>query len=315
MSVPPTWTTDDIGDLSGRRAVVTGVTGGLGWSTAYELAKHGAEVVAAGRDLAKVDDALTDLRTQLPDASLDSVQLDLADLDSVEEAAETLLADGQPIHVLVNNAGIMATPQRSSAQGYELQMATNHLGHFALTARLWPRLVDSSARVVSVSSLMHTFARRIDLRGLEPGAPLGRYERWSVYAQSKLANLQFALELDRRARAAGAPVTSVAAHPGYAHTNLQTTGPQLGGVTLQTRLVDLVTRIVSQPAHAGAWPLERAATEPGLPGGSYVGPSRMRQMRGAPRLVGMTAAARDTEQAAALWAASERAAHVDFAPA
>ena len=254
------WTTDDIGDLHGTTAVLTGVTGGLGTEVAYQLAHHGARIVAAGRDLTKVEDALSALRHGVRDAQALAVRLDLADLDSVAEAATEIAERAGRVDVLINNAGIMAAPFRTSAQGFELQMATNHLGHFALTAHLWPTLTASRARVVSVSSLMHSLARRLDLRSLEPGAPVTRYDRWRAYSQSKLANLLFMRELDRRVRAAGIDVTSVGAHPGYALTHLTRSGLQLGGRSLQGAVVHQVSRAVAQSASAGAWPIERAAT-------------------------------------------------------
>ncbi|MBW9209675.1 SDR family NAD(P)-dependent oxidoreductase [Mumia sp. zg.B21] len=306
------WTTDDIGDLHGTTVVLTGVTGGLGTEVAFQLAHHGAKIVAAGRDLATVEDALSALRHGVRDAQALAVRLDLADLDSVAAAATEIAERAGRIDVLINNAGIMAAPFRTSAQGFELQMATNHLGHFALTAHLWPTLTTSRARVVSVSSLMHSFARKLDLRSLEPGAPLARYDRWGAYAQSKLANLLFMRELDRRVRAAGIDVTSLGAHPGYALTQLSRSGLQLGGRSLQGAVVHQVSRAVAQSASAGAWPIERAATDPTLEGGAYVGPSGFRQLRGRPKPVGMTALARDPELAAELWDASETAAGVRF---
>ncbi|KAA1424573.1 SDR family NAD(P)-dependent oxidoreductase [Mumia zhuanghuii] len=307
------WTTEDIGDLHGRTVLVTGVTGGLGAEVAYQLAHHGARVVATGRDSARLEEALNALRHGVHDAQAFGVRLDLADLDSVAAAASEIAERFGRIDVLVNNAGIMAAPYRTSPQGFELQMATNHLGHFALTARLWPTLVESRARVVSVSSLMHTFARRIDFRSLEPGAPITKYDRWSAYAQSKLANLLFMRELARRTRDAGVGVTSVAAHPGYALTHLSQSGLQLGGRSFQGIAVHQVSRAIGQSAAAGAWPIERAATDPGLTSGAYVGPSNLRQLRGHPKPVGMTSTARDLDLAARLWAASERAAGLTFA--
>ncbi|TNC47040.1 oxidoreductase [Mumia zhuanghuii] len=307
-----TWTTEDIPDLSGTTVVLTGITGGLGTEAAYQLAHHGARIIATGRDLEKVEEALTALRHGVHDLDATAVRIDLADLVSVRDGAQEIAARVETLDILLNNAGIMAAPYRTSAQGFELQMATNHLGHFALTAHLWPTLVASRARVVSVSSLMHSFARGIDLRTLQPYADLGRYDRWKAYSQSKLANLLFMRELDRRVRRAGVDVTSVAAHPGYALTHLQQSGLSLGGRSFQGVMVHQVSRAVGQSAAAGAWPLERAATEPGLAGGSYVGPSSLRQMRGRPRLVGMTATARDPRLAADLWAASEAAAGLTF---
>jgi NAD(P)-dependent dehydrogenase (short-subunit alcohol dehydrogenase family) len=308
------WSTDDIPDLTGHRAVVTGVTGGLGLETALGLARHGADLVVTARDAAKADDAVTRLRGEVPDATIDVVSLDLADLADVERAAGEVVAAYDRIDIVVNNAGVMATPHRETADGFELQIGTNHLGHFAWTARLWPLLRSSDARVVSVSSLMHTRARGIDLRSLTPGGAPGRYWRWRSYSESKLACLSFALELDRRVKAAGLGLVSVAAHPGYASTNLQKSGVSMGGGISEITGVAFhqVSRIIGQSAGMGAWPLLRAATDPGLTGGEYVGPSSVGQTRGRPRLVGMTRWARDEELADELWAASETAAGVSF---
>ena len=309
-----TWSTDDIPDLTGRRAVITGVTGGLGFSTARELARHGAELVVTARSEAKADDAVARLRGDTPGVVVDVVSLDLADLADAKRAATDVLAGYDQIDVLVNNAGIMATPRSVTADGFELQIGTNHLGHFAWTAALWPLLKASDARIVTVSSLMHTQARGFDLRSLTPEGSPRRYWRWVSYAESKLANLSFALELNRRVKEAGLGVVSVAAHPGYALTNLQKTGVGLGGGlnTLAGSAFHQVSRIVAQSAEMGAWPLLRAATDPQLTGGEYVGPSSLGQTRGRPKLVGMTRLARDEDLADLLWSASETATGVEF---
>ena len=308
------WSTDDIPDLTGQRAVITGVTGGLGFATALELARHGAELVVTARSEPKADDVVSRLREDTPGVSVDVVSLDLADLADTKRAATEVVAGYDRIDVLVNNAGIMATPRRTTADGFELQIGTNHLGHFAWTAAMWPLLRTSAARIVTVSSLMHTQARGIDLRTLTPGGSPRRYWRWQAYSESKLANLSFALELNRRVKAARLGVVSVAAHPGYALTNLQRTGVGLGGGinTVVGSAFHQVSRIVAQPAEMGAWPLLRAATDPSLTGGEYVGPSSLGQTRGRPKLVGMTRQARDEDLANALWTASEAATGVAF---
>ncbi len=310
-----TWTTDDIPDLTGKRAVVTGVTGGLGYATALELARHGASLVVTARDEEKAGEAVARLREEVPDATIDVVALDLADLSGTKRAATAVLDRYERVDVLVNNAGIMATPRSTTADGFELQIGTNHLGHFAWTGTLWPLLKASEARIVSVSSLMHTQARGIDLRSLTPEGSPRRYFRWRSYSESKLANLSFALELNRRVQAAGLGVVSVAAHPGYASTNLQQAGVSHGGgaaKALAGVAFHQVSRIVGQSAAMGAWPLLLAATDPSLRGGEYVGPSSLGQTRGRPMLVGMTRWARDEELGADLWSASEAATGVRF---
>ena len=309
------WSTDDIPDLTGTRAVVTGVTGGLGYATTLELARHGAELVVTARDEKKAGEAVTRLRDEVPGATIDVVALDLASLTSAKRAADEVVAAGYDrVDILINNAGIMAAPRSITEDGYELHIGTNHLGHFAWTATLWPLLKASAARIVSVSSLMHARAPGIDLRALTPEGSPGRYWRWRASSESKLANLSFALELDRRIKAAGLDAVSVAAHPGYALTNLQKTGLSIGGGVnaLAGSAFHQVSRIVSQSAEMGAWPLLLAATDPSLTGGEYIGPGSLAQTRGRPRRVGMTRWAKDEELADNLWAASEQAADLRF---
>ncbi len=260
------WTTADIPDLTGRTYLVTGANSGLGLATSRELARHGGHVVMAVRDLQKGTGALATLRAELPDAELELRRLDLADLDSVHTFATSILDDEIPIDVLINNAGVMMPPRRLSPQGHESQFATNHLGHFALTLRLLDRIKESpAARVVTVSSSAHR-AGRIrfdDLTGER------QYTPWSFYAQSKLANALFGLELDRRLRAEGSSVRSVLAHPGYAATNLQTTGPtgllQWGGQAGQPDLRPEPERRRAKPAAGGDRPGRpgRAVHRPG----------------------------------------------------
>jgi NAD(P)-dependent dehydrogenase (short-subunit alcohol dehydrogenase family) len=308
------WSTDDIPDLTGKRAVITGVTGGLGFNTALDLARRGADLVVTARDAAKADDVVGRLREEVPGVSVDVVAVDLADLADTKRAAGDVLAGHDRIDILINNAGIMATPRNTSVDGFELQIGTNHLGHFAWTATLWPLLKASDARVVTVSSLMHARATGFDLRTLTHEGSPRRYGRWKSYSESKLANLSFALELNRRVKAAGLGVVSVAAHPGYALTNLQKTGTSLGGGinAVAGTAFHQVSRIVAQSAEMGAWPLLRAATDPALTGGEYIGPSSLGQTRGRPRRVGMTRWARDEDLADNLWDASEAATGVDF---
>jgi len=309
------WRTDDIPDLTGKRAVITGVTGGLGFHTALELARHGAELVVTARDTTKGHESVDRLREEVPGASVDLVLLDLASLADAKRAASEVASTYNGVDILVNNAGIMATPKRKTEDGFELQIGTNHLGHFAWTATLWPVLKASDARIVTVSSLMHAPAAGIDLRTLTPEGSPRRYFRWTSYSESKLANLSFALELNRRVKAAGLGVVSVGAHPGYALTNLQKTGTSVGGGinALAGVAFQQVSRIVGQSAAMGAWPLLLAATDPTLTGGEYVGPSSVGQTRGRPKLVGMTRWARDEDLADNLWTASEQASGVEFA--
>ena len=307
------WSTHDIPDLSGKRAVITGVTGGLGLHTAIGLARHGAELVVTARDEGKAETAVARILERAPEARVDVVSLDLADLDHVRRAAAEVSKTYDSIDILVNNAGIMVPPRyATTAEGFELQMGTNHVGHFAWTAELWPVLRDSGTRIVTVSSLAHTAVGSVDLTALTPEGSGRRYRRWQSYGQSKLANLLFALELDRRVKAAGLSVVSVAAHPGYAATNITKTGPTGGGLSLPGIGMHQISRIIAQPAALGALPLLMAATDPALTGGEYVGPSGIRGLRGRPKLVGMTHAARDEELAQDLWSATESAIGATF---
>ncbi len=209
-----TWTTSDIPDLTGQRAVITGVTGGLGVNTAIELARHGASLVVTARNAQKADEALARIEQDSPGANVDVVSLDLADLKDAKRAATEVIAAYDRVDILINNAGVMAPPKAQTADGYELQIGTNHLGHFAWTATLWPLLVSSSARIVAVSSNMHKSVTGIDLRSLTPEGSPRRYRRWKSYGESKLADLLFALELDRRAKASGAACRQRCRPPG-----------------------------------------------------------------------------------------------------
>lgn len=299
-------------ELTGRVAVVTGATSGLGLATSIELARRGAHVLLTARDTTKGDEAATRVLEDAPGSSLQVVALDLADLSDVRRATQEVLAQHERIDVCVNNAGVMATPRRRTVDGFELQIGTNHLGHFAWTAGLWPALVRGSARVVSVSSLAHTRAGGIDLRSLTPlGAP-NRYSRWGSYAESKLANLVFMVELDRRVKRAGVPVTSVAAHPGIASTNLSRAGSGLSRNPFAGLALHQASRLVSQSARAGAEPLLVAATEPSLSGGEYIGPQGLGGTRGRPGPASASRHAIDPVLGEALWAVSEVAAGLTF---
>jgi NAD(P)-dependent dehydrogenase (short-subunit alcohol dehydrogenase family) len=284
----------DIPAQTGRVAVVTGATSGIGYHTARGLAAAGAEVVLAVRDVARGERVLGEI------GAAAVVRLDLADQASVRAAAAELLERCPRIDVLVNNAGVMALPRRVTVDGFELQMATNHLGPFALTGLLLDALRE--ARVVTVSSGAHRGARRVSLDDV---ARERRYHRWPVYAETKLANLLFMFELARRAAAAGLGLTSVAAHPGTAITNLQAAGPRMDGSRLYEAAIVGATRLIGQSDAAGAQPSLYAATMP-LAGGTYVGPGGPLEIRGKPKVVSASRAARDEAAAWRLWEASER---------
>ena len=293
------WDAEQIPDQSGRSAVVTGANSGLGLVTARELARAGASVVMACRNLDKGHAAVEEIRTAVPDAQVQLDELDLASLASVRGFAERFKATHEGLDLLINNAGVMGTPRRRTADGFELQFGTNHLGHFALTTALLETMEGrEDARVVTLSSNAHKFGR-ISFDNLNGDR---HYFRWNAYGQSKLANLLFALELDRRLRAAGSTVKSLAAHPGYAATNLQSAGPPMFD-----RLVMVASNaVIAQSDEMGALPPLYAATQPGLEGGTYVGPDGFQEQRGHPKIVQPSGRARDPETARRLWEVSER---------
>ncbi len=303
------WSLADLPDLSGRTAVVTGANSGLGLESARALAAGGALVVLACRSVDKGKQAADQITRRHPDARLEVRDLDLASLASVERFAEETAAAHPHVDLLMNNAGVMALPRRETSDGFEMQFGTNHLGHFALTGRLLDRVLAAPAgRVVTVSSQAHRPGRMDfdDLHGRR------RYGKWRAYGQSKLANLLFAFELQRRLAAKGAAAISVAAHPGYAATNLQSAGPRMEGSTLMERLTELGNQLFSQDAATGALPQLRAAVDPTVDGGDYYGPDGWLEMWGAPKKVGTTSAARDESAARRLWELSEEATGVRF---
>ena len=299
------WTAEQIPDQDGRTAVVTGANSGLGLAVSRELARHGARVVLACRNTGKGAQAKRAIETAVPAARLELKALDLGELASVASFAENFCAEHDGLDLLINNAGVMAPPRRETKDGFELQLGTNLLGHFALTARLIGTMQErADARVVTVSSNAHKMGR-INFDDLQSQR---RYSRWGAYAQSKLADLLFALELDRRLRAAGSQVKSLAAHPGYAATNLQTAAPPL----LDALVMRVTNVLVAQSADAGALPLLYAATQPDLEGGTYVGPDGIAESRGHPRVATPSTAARDEALAARLWSVAEELTGVPF---
>ncbi|RZI90759.1 MAG: SDR family NAD(P)-dependent oxidoreductase, partial [Microbacterium sp.] len=270
-----TWSLSDLPDLTGKRALVTGVTAGLGTSTALELARAGAEVVLVARSATKLADTAAALTAEVPGAKLSSVVVDLADLSSVRRGAAEAARLG-PLDLLINNAGVMALPYARTVDGFEMQFGTNHLGPFLLTGLLLPQVVASGhGRIVSVASHAHRIARRVPLD--DPRTQTRRYSRWGSYGESKLANLMFVVELERRLRAAGLPVDVQAAHPGYTATELVGKAGGFSGWFMHT-----VTRRIGQQAEYGALPTLMAATAD-LPGATYVGPAGPGQMGGLPK--------------------------------
>jgi NAD(P)-dependent dehydrogenase (short-subunit alcohol dehydrogenase family) len=287
------WNIEDIPSQSGRTIIVTGANSGLGRVTTAALARAGGRVVMAVRDLKRGAAAAVTIP-----GDIEVRELDLADLSSVRRFAEEW---NEPIDVLVNNAGVMAVPKGTTKDGFETQFGTNHLGHFALTNLLLPLVTD---RVVTVSSTAHR-AGAIDLDDLNwRSRP---YKTWSVYGQSKLANLLFTLELERRLESDGSSVRAFAAHPGYAATNLQSHS----GNWMMNAAMGVANKVVAQSEQMGALPSLFAVTQD-LPGASYVGPDGRMEQRGYPTLVGRTAAASDAEMAKKLWTASEKLTGVSY---
>ncbi|MDI9898984.1 oxidoreductase [Rhodococcus sp. IEGM 1409] len=286
------WTAEDVVDQTGRTFVVTGANSGLGEVVARALGKAGADVVLACRDTTKADAVAAEIGSNAVVR-----KLDLSDLSSVRAFADAT----EKVDVLVNNAGVMAVPFRRTVDGFEMQIGTNHLGHFALTGLLKDKLTD---RVVTMSSALHQLGT-VDLDDLN--FERRKYNRWLAYGQSKLANLLFTYELQRRLAASGSPLKALASHPGYASTNLQ-------GHTesIQDKLMGIGNQIFAQSAEMGALPELWAATAPDAFGGSYIGPDGPFEQRGYPKVVGSNKKSHDKKTASGLWALSEKLTGVSF---
>ncbi|WP_326548268.1 SDR family NAD(P)-dependent oxidoreductase [Mycolicibacterium sp. ND9-15] len=297
------WTAADIPDQSGRTAIVTGANSGLGYDTAAALADKGAQVVLAVRDIDKGNEAKDRIKAVSPNAVVALQELDLSSLDSVRRAADALRAAHPRIDLLINNAGVMYVPNRETTKdGFEMQFGTNHLGHFALTGLLLDHLLSvEGSRVVTVSSFGHRIIARI--RFEDPHFETG-YNRVQAYGQSKLANLLFTYELQRRLELKGAPTIAAAAHPGFSDTELMRYIP---GV-----IPDFLWKIFAQPADKGALPTLRAATDPGAQGGQYYGPDGLGELRGDPKVVASSAQSHNEDIQRRLWTMSEELTGVSY---
>lgn len=302
MAAAEKWTAAQMPAQAGRTILVTGANSGIGYQAALEFARHGARVLLGCRSESKGNAALERMRREAPSAQAELVLLDMASLESIRAFASAFVGDGQILDILVNNAGVMALPKRElTDDGFERQMGTNHLGHFALTGLLLPALQRSAApRVVTVASLAHRNGK-IDLGNLQSER---QYSPWGAYNNAKLANILFAKELDRRARAAGLPLLSVAVHPGVSKTGIFENGPGSGG--LKEKVLNLFSPVLMQDDAMGALPTEYAATMPGMRGGEYIGPDGLGEFKGYPKVVQPRPQALDTEMAARLWEASEQ---------
>lgn len=293
------WTAQDMTDQSGKMVIVTGANSGIGYEAAQALAVVGAHVVMACRDTSKGEAAAEAIRKAGPSGSLKVMALDLADLSSVRQFSEAFTQTFTRLDILVNNAGVMAIPNRRTADGFEMQFGTNHLGHFALAGSLIDLLIHTpNSRVITVSSYAHFFGwiNFKDLNGEK------FYQKWVAYCQSKLANVMFAYELQRRLSRGGGNPISLAVHPGYAATDLQRYSP----------IFIALNRVVAQSPKMGALPTLYGATHPDICGGEYIGPDGFLAQRGYPHVARSSRHSHDEATARRLWAVSEKLTGVHF---
>lgn len=306
LAIPQGWNESNIADLSGKRYLITGGTSGLGFQAAKVLSSKGADVTITARDLKKAEI----VKSRIPKINI--IEMDLTDLASVRSAAKIVVSEPLKYDVVILNAGVMATPYTSTKDGFELQMGTNHLGHFAFAGLIKDRI---SSRLVSVSSQAHRMGAfgsgsLDDIRDRCFG--VGKYSPWAAYGASKLANLLFTAEVERRRIAYGWKFMPLAAHPGWAATNLFSVGPAMAGKKLEGKLNEFVNSKFAQSAQMGTLPILAAATFPHLIGSSYIGPNRVFEMRGTPKLTRARALAYDQTLAANLWAVSEELTQVTW---
>jgi NAD(P)-dependent dehydrogenase (short-subunit alcohol dehydrogenase family) len=305
------WNVTDLTDQTGRVFVITGANSGLGLEATKVLAQRGATIVMACRTVEKAEAVAAPIRTAAPQATLKVMALDLSSLESVARFSAALAARQPRVDVLMNNAGVMALPYRKTADGFEMQFGTNHLGHYALTAKVLPLLEASGrARVVTVSSMAHQMGTiRFEDLQWEKG-----YSKWPAYGQSKLANLLFTYELERWLRRTGKSTIAVAAHPGYSATNLQAVGPQMEQSSMGSLFMKLGNSVFAQSAEMGALPQVYAAVHPDVKGGQYIGPDGLMEMSGFPKVVDSNAKSKDEAVAAKLWEVSAALTKVAFTP-
>jgi len=293
------WTTENIPDQSNKIVIVTGANSGIGYEAARAIARKGARVIMACRSLEKGEAAAAQIRRENPQGELILKQLDLANLSSVRNFATEFLAEYKQLDILINNAGVMAIPYRKTRDGFEMQFGTNHLGHFALTGLLIELLKNTpNSRVVTVSSYAHIIGK-INFDDLNSERS---YQKWLAYGQSKLANLLFAYELQRRSAKNGNNPISIAVHPGYAATNLQNS----------SSFFSFTNNFMAQSQEMGALPTLYAATSPEIKGGEYIGPDGFLAQRGYPHKARSSARSYDPETAQHLWQASEELSGVQF---
>ncbi len=304
------WTTQDIASQAGKVALITGANSGIGYQAALELARQGAHVLLGCRNAAKGQAALERLHREAPGASAEVVALDMASLASIRAFVTEFAARGVALDLLINNAGVMALPTRElTVDGFERQFGTNHLGHFALTGLLIPQLLAAPApRVVTVASLAHRNGK-IDFDNLQSEKS---YKPWDAYGESKLANILFANELERRAVEAGSRLKSMPVHPGVSVTNIFENGP--GSKGLKPLILKILSPVLMQPDAAGALPTLYAATSPEAKGGEYIGPDGFMEMKGSPVVVQPKPQGKDAAVAKRLWTVSEQLTGVVYPP-
>jgi NAD(P)-dependent dehydrogenase (short-subunit alcohol dehydrogenase family) len=306
---PQPWSDKNIPEQRGKLALITGGNSGIGYEAALALAGKGAHIILAVRSADKGLAAVAAIQRVHPGALVEAMELDLSDLASIRTFARIFQERFAALPLLIDNAGVMALPYRRTRDGFEMQFGTNHLGHFALTGLLLPTILATpQARVVVVSSGMHA-SGRIDFDNLDGARS---YHPWDAYSQSKLANLLFAYELERRFKATGVNALAVACHPGYAATNLQATGSRMSGSRVRELLFAVANRLVAQSAAMGALPTLYAATSSEVQGGEYIGPKGLGGMRGAPGKASSSALSHDRAVAERLWQASEQLTGVDY---
>jgi NAD(P)-dependent dehydrogenase (short-subunit alcohol dehydrogenase family) len=304
------WSAAQIPDQQGRFALVTGANSGIGYQAALELARHGAHVLLGCRSEQKAQDAVARLRAAVPDAKADFVLLDMASLRSIRDFAASFASSGLALDLLINNAGVMALPKRELTEdGFERQFGTNHLGHFALTGLLMPHILRAAApRVITVASLAHQ-GGKIEFDNLQSER---KYVPWAAYNASKLANILFARELDRRARESGSRLLSLPVHPGVSQTQIVANGPGPGD--FKTRFIFTFAKFLTSPDSEGALPTLYAATAPGVHGGDYIGPDGFMELKGAPTVVKPRPHALDEATGRRLWEVSEQLTGVVYPP-
>ena len=305
IAIPDNWTATDIPDLTGKRFLITGATSGIGLAAASELARRNAQVVITARSVEKAREAIKKIGPGLVDYLL----MDLTDLDSVRKAAARV---DKAFDAVVLNAGVMATPFTKTTDEFELQMGTNHLGHFAFAGLIKNQIKD---RLVVVSSFAHKMGsfgdNSIDsIKNMCLG--IGKYQKWPVYGATKLANLLFVAEVERLRIANNWPFIPIAVHPGYSDTNLQAVASQMRGAAMEEKVTMAINKVLAQPAKQGALPTLAACIYPGLIGASFIGPNGFLEMRGTPKLTRARALAYDQVLAKNLWTVSEELTKVSW---